>query len=203
MTNEMIKKLEEMGFKRWQKGSYDRLYINAGQIGLTCTYYNTGNISSAEFNGDSISNCEARRMKAAKTYIDLNTDRVHSDNTTLKEAVEEILDKLQKEEEDVQELQPVAHYAADNGDAFTVYEPSTAVFAQVPTIKCYAKRSDIPVPHLNYYADEDCTEFICTAGTHVRPTLDKSMMFQQFVYDHRSSNKEANDTITDTLYEEA
>ena len=107
------------------------------------------------------------------------------------------------EEENAQELQPVAHYAADNGDTFTVYEPSTAVFAQVPTIKCYARRSDIPVPHLNYYADEDCTEFICTAGTHVRPALDKDMMFQQFVYDQRVSGKEVNDTITDTLYEEA
>ena len=205
MENRMIEKLEEMGFRRWTKGSYDRLYINASDLGLECTYYNTGNVKHATFKGEDISNCEARRMKASKTYINVEDGTIHSDNDTLSEAVMEILASVQKSirEEDAQILQPVAHYAADNGDAFTVYEPSTAVFAHVPTIRCYAKRSDIPVPHLNYYANPECTEFICTAGTHVRPALDKGMMFQQFVYDQRVSGKEVNDTITDTLYKEA
>ena len=64
----------------------DRLYINAAQLGLVCSYYKTGNISSAEFDGERISNCEARRMKASKTFIDIKTDRVYSDNSHLKEA---------------------------------------------------------------------------------------------------------------------
>lgn len=50
-----IKALEDMGFKRWQKGNFDRLYINAGALGLVCDYYKTGNISDAHFNGEQIS----------------------------------------------------------------------------------------------------------------------------------------------------
>ena len=86
MTNEKIRELEGMGFKRWQKGEYDRLYINADQLGLECKYYKTGNIKSACFDGDEISNSEAYRMKAAKTYIDVATGEVFSTNKMLKKA---------------------------------------------------------------------------------------------------------------------
>lgn len=85
-TEERIKELESKGFKRWTKGNLDRLYINASQLGLVCVYYNTGNVRDAEFNGRSISNCEARRMKAARTFIDVKSGRVYSDNSTLAEA---------------------------------------------------------------------------------------------------------------------
>lgn len=91
MSNEKIAELTAKGFTRWQKGAMDRLYINARDLGLTCTYYKTGNISSATFNGESISNSQAGRMKAAKTYIDLNKDLIVSDNATLAAAVAEIL----------------------------------------------------------------------------------------------------------------
>ncbi len=83
MTNEMIERLESKGFKRWTKGNLDRLYINASQLGLVCSYYNSGNISSATFCGESISNCEARKIKAAKTFIDINTDTIYSDHHRL------------------------------------------------------------------------------------------------------------------------
>ena len=83
MTSEMIATLETKGFNRWTKGNLDRLYINAAQLGLICSYYKTGNISGATFNGAHVSNSEAGRMKAAKTFIDLNTDTVHSDNAAL------------------------------------------------------------------------------------------------------------------------
>lgn len=84
LTQEQIDKLTEVGFKRWQKGNLDRLYINATQLGLVCTYYNTGNISSAELNGERLSNSEGRRMKNAKTFIDVKTGSLFSDNYTLK-----------------------------------------------------------------------------------------------------------------------
>lgn len=90
MTNERISELEALGFSRWTKGSMDRLYINAAQLGLNCEYYKTGNISSAEFKGESISNSRARGMKEAKTYIDIKTGRAYSDNETLLEAVKEL-----------------------------------------------------------------------------------------------------------------
>lgn len=94
MTQEQISKLETIGFKRWTKGEYDRLYINASALGLECEYYKTGNVSSAEFRGKWISNCEAKRMKAAKTFINIKDGKVHSDNATLKEAVQFIIDTL-------------------------------------------------------------------------------------------------------------
>lgn len=83
MTQERIEELERKGFKRWTKGNIDRLYINAAQLGLDCTFYKTGNISGATFHGASISNAEAGRMKAAKTFVDIKTGKVHSDNKHL------------------------------------------------------------------------------------------------------------------------
>lgn len=85
-----IEELEAMGFKRWTKGGMDRLYINASALGLNCSYYKTGNVSNAWFDGYEISNCEARRMKASKTYIDVKTEKVYSDNATLAEKAAEI-----------------------------------------------------------------------------------------------------------------
>lgn len=90
LTEERINELVKMGFTRWTKRSYDRLYINASTLGLDCTYYKTGNISGATFGDHSISNAEARRMKAAKTYIDVKTGKAHSDNYTLLKAVEKL-----------------------------------------------------------------------------------------------------------------
>ena len=84
---ELIKK----GFNRWTKGNMDRLYINAAQLGLVCSYYKTGNISGAEFQGESISNCQARRYKAAKTFVDIKTGTVYSDIPALKTAAEAMI----------------------------------------------------------------------------------------------------------------
>lgn len=84
--DEKIKALEAQGFKRWQKAGYDRLYVNASALGLVCEYYGTGNVKHAEFNGEEISNCRARRMKASKTFIDVKTWRLYSDDDMLKEA---------------------------------------------------------------------------------------------------------------------
>ena len=88
--DQMIKKLEKLGFKRWQKGGFDRLYIDASRLGLVCDYYKTGNICRAEFNGERISNSEGYRMKAAKTYIDVDTWTVHSTRRDLEEAAKKL-----------------------------------------------------------------------------------------------------------------
>lgn len=87
MLNEAkINELTDKGFNRWTKGNIDRLYINAAQLGLECDYYKTGNISAAYFNGERISNSQGYRYKAAKTYIDVKTGRVHSNIPALEEA---------------------------------------------------------------------------------------------------------------------
>ena len=93
LNEERITMLEAKGFKRWQKGNVDRLYINASQLGLTCVYYSSGNVRDATFGGSPISNSEARRMKAAKTFIDVKTEQVYSDNQTLKNAAEVLAGK--------------------------------------------------------------------------------------------------------------
>lgn len=91
MTEQRIAELEAKGFKRWIKGTYDRLYINASVLGLVCDYYKTGNISYAEFNGEKISNAEAYRMKSAKTFVDVKTGTIYSNNKYLKETAEVLL----------------------------------------------------------------------------------------------------------------
>lgn len=72
-----IKALEAKGFSRWQKNGHDRLYINSSHFGLECSYYNTGNISSASLNGEPISNSEAYRIKSVKAYVDVKTGKLH------------------------------------------------------------------------------------------------------------------------------
>lgn len=90
-TEERIAELEKMGFRRWTKAGYDRMYINAGVLGLECSYYKTGNISTAFFKGERISNSTGYRYKAAKTYLDLKTGRVFSDYDELREAAEALI----------------------------------------------------------------------------------------------------------------
>lgn len=102
LTNKKIEELESKGFSRWTKGNMDRLYINAAQLGLVCSYHKTGSISSAQFNGERISNSEGYRMKNAKTFIDIKTGAIYSDNDTLKEAAE-ALAALDEEEAESQE----------------------------------------------------------------------------------------------------
>lgn len=92
MLNEcQIAELEKMGFKRWTKGNMDRLYASAAVLGLSCEYYTSGNVKRAALGDVSVSNCEARHMKASKTYIDINTGAVVSDNKMLEEAAAALL----------------------------------------------------------------------------------------------------------------
>jgi hypothetical protein len=86
MTEERIKELEGKGFKRWQKGNFDRLYINASALGLVLDYHKTGTISYAEFCGERVSNRFGGKLKNAKTFIDVKTGNLYSDMETLKEA---------------------------------------------------------------------------------------------------------------------
>ena len=80
LTQEQIERLINAGASRWTKYERDRLYIKrlADLIGLSYTRYNTGNVSSAELNGETISNSECNRILAAldKAYIDLKTNTV-------------------------------------------------------------------------------------------------------------------------------
>ena len=86
-----LDELTAKGFNRWTKGNMDRLYINASMLGLNCVYRRTGSISDATFQGYSISNSEALRMKSAKTFIDIINRQIVSDNATLAHAVADLI----------------------------------------------------------------------------------------------------------------
>lgn len=67
-----IDALEKKGFSRWTKGDMDRLYFSLEKSGaLELDYYKSGNLRSADLNGERISNAEACRLLAVKCFIDL------------------------------------------------------------------------------------------------------------------------------------
>lgn len=105
MNEKKINTLLAMGASRWSKYGRDRLYLRncyKDLLKMKISYYNSGNISSASINGESISNSEANRIKnmAYGCYIDLikdeivvdgkETSRVRSFKTMIYGAIEEL-----------------------------------------------------------------------------------------------------------------
>ena len=100
-TDDEIKILTDRGFNRWTKKLsngkvMDRLYIKPEYLGLELTRYKSGNISSAKFNGEAISNSEARRIEGTKCYVDVATKEVVCDREDLKQAAQEVVDDALK-----------------------------------------------------------------------------------------------------------
>lgn len=77
MTEEDIKKLEAAGGKRWTKYGKDRIYIDATTLGLKVDYYNTGNVRHAEWQGETVSNANGRRLLGSKVYVDCADGSLH------------------------------------------------------------------------------------------------------------------------------
>ncbi|WP_406850133.1 hypothetical protein [Chromobacterium phragmitis] len=84
-----VEALVNLGGKLWEKADMRRVYFNdleelfCAATGLRVGRYNTGNISSASINGQSISNCEARRMLrdicgTSKLWFDAADGKFHS-----------------------------------------------------------------------------------------------------------------------------
>lgn len=102
-TDDEIKTLTDSGFNRWTKKLpngkvMDRLYIKPEYLGLELTRYKSGNISSAKFNGETISNSEARRIEGTKCYVDIATKEVVCDREDLKQAAQEVVDNVLSKE---------------------------------------------------------------------------------------------------------
>ena len=97
ITDEQIKSMELAGFKRWTKGEYDRLYINADRLGLDVDYYKTGNICYATWKGEKISNTRAGEMLySTKVFVDATNGEVVASGTwrdKLGEAARELAEK--------------------------------------------------------------------------------------------------------------
>lgn len=108
MNDKQIAAYEAKGFNRWTKGSMDRLYINATDLGLEVEYYKTGNVSSAKWDGESISNADARRFNSSKVFVDINTGELHVqdrttvdwhvfDQATLEDKAQALIDEIEAE----------------------------------------------------------------------------------------------------------
>lgn len=70
-----------IGGSRWTKGDHDRVYLNnwAELAGLEADYYKSGNICFATYQGEGISNSEARRILGSldKVWFDTATGKLH------------------------------------------------------------------------------------------------------------------------------
>ena len=88
-----IRFLTGMGFKRWQKGSLDRLYIDARDLGLELDYQ-YGGIVSATLNGEEIDAADAANLRMAKTFISLPSGDAHSDDIRLMELAQTMFDSV-------------------------------------------------------------------------------------------------------------
>ena len=76
-TVNYVQELQAKGFNYWSTADHKikRLYLNIKKAGLlNVDYYKSGNISSAEWMGNPISNSEARKLLNVKCYIDLSDD---------------------------------------------------------------------------------------------------------------------------------
>ena len=93
MNAKDIEKLEAAGAKRWSKYGKDRLYIDAKVLGLELTYYKTGSIRSAKWQGESISNADGRRLDNSKVYVDVADGSLHV-STDYWSADDDALDKV-------------------------------------------------------------------------------------------------------------
>lgn len=87
MNEKMIAKLESKGFKRWTKGDMDRLYVDCYALGLEDGRW-------ATMGGYDLSHADTRRVKAAKTYIDVQTGELVSDEWHCEEAAKAIYDAV-------------------------------------------------------------------------------------------------------------
>lgn len=79
MDEKDIAKLLAAGGKRWSKGGKDRIYFDAKTLGLEVERYGTGSVRSAEWQGESISNADARRLLGSKVYVDCADGSLHVD----------------------------------------------------------------------------------------------------------------------------
>ena len=124
-TDDEIKTLTDRGFNRWTKKLsngkvMDRLYIKPEYLGLELTRYKSGNISSAKFNGETISNSEARRIEGTKCYVDVATKEVVCDREDLKQAAQEVVDDALSKEKFQVLAQAETKKAAPKDDVKTI-----------------------------------------------------------------------------------
>jgi hypothetical protein len=77
-----IETMTAIGGRRWQKNDMDRVYLNdwAEFAGIEVSRYNTGNISSASYQGDGISNSQAYKLLGSidKVWFDAADGKLYA-----------------------------------------------------------------------------------------------------------------------------
>jgi len=70
-----------IGGNRWQRGEMDRVYFNNIHelAGLELSHYGTGNISSASWQGEAVSNSQGYKLAGSveKVWFDAATGKIH------------------------------------------------------------------------------------------------------------------------------
>lgn len=102
LTEEGTERLIALGASRWSKYGKDRIYLKAlaKELGLEFEKYNSGNICSATFKGEVISNSKCGRMlgQMEKAFIDIATGEIvmegrEEEGQLLIDSLKEILGK--------------------------------------------------------------------------------------------------------------
>lgn len=177
MNAKDIEKLEAAGAKRWSKYGKDRLYIDAKVLGLELTYYKTGNISHAKWQGESISNADGRRLNASKVYVDVADGSLHVDTdywSTDDDALDKVAERfvaaaLAEDEEDEDDEADPLTAAATLDEAYDVLVAESVAW----------RGKDGRVEHLSALMDEINRRF--AVGTYediaqaVMPRLQKAL----------------------------
>lgn len=145
-TDDEIKTLTDRGFNRWTKKLsngkvMDRLYIKPEYLGLELIRYKSGNISSAKFNGETISNSEARRIEGTKCYVDVATKEVVCDREDLKQAAQEVIDDALSKEKSQVLAQAETKKAASKDDVKINIEHGRKALQQVIDNKTEVKNA--------------------------------------------------------------
>ena len=160
-TDDEINTLTDRGFKRWTKKLpngkvMDRLYIKPEYLGLELTRYKSGNISSAKFNGETISNSEARRIEGTKCYVDVATKEVVCDREDLKQAAQEVVDDALSKEKSQE---------AEKGKKYSVREANSQLTRSKEDLKVKIKEA---FPNAKEIKDEgDRVTFTMPNGSHI------------------------------------
>ncbi|WP_330479946.1 helix-turn-helix domain-containing protein (plasmid) [Streptomyces platensis] len=76
-----VETMTAIGGNRWQRNGMDRVYFNNWPqlASLKTTYYNSGNISSASYQGEGISNSQAYKLLGCidKVWFDATDGKLH------------------------------------------------------------------------------------------------------------------------------
>ena len=97
LTDARIKELEALGFKRWIKDDYDRLYFNIENTKiLHVERYHSGNINWATLNGEPITHADANRLLAVKAYVNVRNGElvIHGSREEARSHIKEEISKL-------------------------------------------------------------------------------------------------------------